>query len=231
MLLDRTPVLRVPAAMTDNQYFSILLADEFALVREGIARVCERLEGFKVATQCSDGVSALETIQARTPDLAIIDLQIPKLFSLELIRKVKENNLPTRFIVLAQRGDRKTALEALRAGANGFVLKSSSALQLMDALKSVAGGSVYVSSELQFEKVFFGARKSQLTDPLETLSSREYQVFRLLVDGIRAKEIAARLELSPKTVDTYRASLMRKLDIHDVAGLVKFAIQRELVAV
>lgn len=215
--------------MVDLQQVTILLADEVALVREGIARVCEHNEQFYVVEQAPDGESALAKMRQYRPDIAIVDLQIPRLFSLELIRKAREEGLPTRFIVVASRGDRKTALEALRAGANGFVLKSSAASQVLDALKNVAAGSVYVSPELQFERVFFDTKASRSADPLETLSSREFQVFRLLVEGIRAKEIAARLELSPKTIDTYRASLMRKLDIHDVAGLVKFAIQRELV--
>lgn len=217
--------------MGDSESISILLADEFTLVREGIARVCDWGDRFTVVDQCSDGVVALQRIQALKPDIALVDLQVPKLFSLELIRKAREQELPTKFIVLAGRGDRKTALEALRAGANGFVLKSSPATELVDALRNVAMGSVYVSPELQFEKIFMGSKQARTGDPVESLSSREYQVFRLMIDGIRAKEIAAQLDLSPKTVDTYRASLMRKLDIHDVAGLVKFAIQRDLVSI
>jgi DNA-binding NarL/FixJ family response regulator len=122
-------------------------------------------------------------------------------------------------------------LEALRSGANGFLLKSASTSNLHDALSQIMAGGIYVSPEMELEKIFISQRKNDNGDPLETLSSREYQVFSLLIDGIRAKEIAARLDLSPKTVDTYRASLMRKLDIYDVAGLVKFAIQRDLTSV
>jgi DNA-binding NarL/FixJ family response regulator len=216
--------------MAEPEITSIVLAEELALVREGIARLCERAEGYQVVAQCCDGTQALEAIELFKPNVAIIDLQIPKLYSLELIRKVRESQSVTRFIVMANRGDRKTALEALRAGANGFLLKSGPVPQLLDGLRHVAAGSVYVTPDLQFEKLFFTAKLPRVVDPIDNLSSREYQVFRLLVDGIRAKEIAARLELSPKTVDTYRASLMRKLDIHDVASLVKFAIQRDLVA-
>jgi DNA-binding NarL/FixJ family response regulator len=95
----------------------------------------------------------------------------------------------------------------------------------------VAQGSIYVSAEVQFERIFLTPRRGTPADPIESLSSREYQVFQLMVDGVRAKEIASRLNLSPKTVDTYRASLMRKLDLHDVPALVKFAIQRDLTSV
>jgi DNA-binding NarL/FixJ family response regulator len=121
-------------------------------------------------------------------------------------------------------------VEALRAGVNAFVLKSAPLSQLMDAFEQILDGGIYVSPQLELNKIFNATGKTPPEDPLETLSAREYQVFTLLVEGIRAKEIAARLELSPKTVDTYRASLMRKLDIHDVAGLVKFAIQRDLTS-
>jgi DNA-binding NarL/FixJ family response regulator len=209
---------------------TILLAEELALVRAGIAHVCDFADGYNVIAQCGDGESAINGIMLHRPDIAVIDIQIPKLFSLEVVRKTREAGIPTRFVILAQRGDRRTALEALRAGANAFLLKSSPASQLIECLRTVTAGSVYVAPELQFEKVFFGPKLPKNLDPMEALSSREYQVFRLLIDGIRAKEIAARLELSPKTIDTYRASLMRKLDIHDVAGLVKYAIQRDLVA-
>jgi DNA-binding NarL/FixJ family response regulator len=215
--------------MAQNEIYTMMLADELALVREGIGKLCENSGRFRVVDQCADGDSALQTVQLLKPNLALIDLQIPRLFSLELVRQARELGIPTRFVILASRGDRKSALEALRAGANGFILKSSPAVQLLEGLTQVASGSIYVSAELQFEKIFAGTARNEPSDPLQTLSSREYQVFRLLIDGIRAKEIAARLELSPKTVDTYRASLMRKLDIHDVASLVKFAIQRELV--
>jgi DNA-binding NarL/FixJ family response regulator len=215
--------------MAESETISIVLAEELTLVREGIAKLCERVQGCRVVAQCSDGVNALEAILLHKPDIAVIDLQVPRLFSLEVIRKAREAESMTRFLVLATRGDRKTALEALRAGANGFLLKSGPAAQFVDGLSHVSAGSVYVTPELQFEKVFFASKLPRNLDPLDNLSSREYQVFRLLIDGIRAKEIAARLELSPKTIDTYRASLMRKLDIHDVAGLVKFAIQRDLV--
>jgi DNA-binding NarL/FixJ family response regulator len=137
-----------------------------------------------------------------------------------------------RIIIMAARGDRKLALETLRAGANGFLLKNCMAAELIEALNRVHAGSLYVSPVLQFEKVFSGSSRNapeHQGDPVDQLSSREYQVFQLLVEGYRAKDIAVRLSLSPKTVDTYRASLMRKLDIHDLPGLVKFAIQRDLI--
>ncbi len=210
--------------------YSILLADDLTLVREGLAALCDAQPHFKVMGQCSEGVVALRIIETQKPDIAVLDLNLPDLFALEIARRVKEARLPTRIVVLSTRKDRKTVVEALRAGVNAFLLKSGPSNQLLEAFDQILDGGIYVSPSLELDKIFSPSTKNSPEDPLESLSAREYQVFTLLVDGIRAKEIAARLELSPKTVDTYRASLMRKLDIHDVAGLVKFAIHRELIS-
>jgi len=210
--------------------YSILLADDLTLVREGLAALCDAQPHFKVMGQCSEGVVALRIIETQKPDIAVLDLNLPDLFALEIARRVKEARLPTRIVVLSTRKDRKTVVEALRAGVNAFLLKSGPSNQLLEAFDQILDGGIYVSPSLELDKIFSPSTKNSPEDPLESLSAREYQVFTLLVDGIRAKEIAARLELSPKTVDTYRASLMRKLDIHDVAGLVKYAIQRELTS-
>lgn len=230
--------------------YSIFLADELTLVREGLAALCitqsfvnpsannaasstvlnTATPRFKVVGQCSEGAAALRFIEAERPDIAILDLHLPDLFTLEIVRRVRETDSPTKIVVLSTRRDRKTVVEALRCGVNGFLLKSGPAHQLLDAFEQILAGGIYVSPELELNKIFASGTKSQPEDPLQTLSAREYQVFSLLCEGVRAKEIAARLALSPKTVDTYRASLMRKLDIHDVAGLVKFAIQRDLIS-
>jgi DNA-binding NarL/FixJ family response regulator len=152
------------------------------------------------------------------------------LFTLEIVKRVHAAKLKTKILVLSTRRDRKTVVEALRCGVAGFLLKSAPSSQMLEAFEQVLDGSVYVSPQLELSKIFTSNSKNSPEDPIDGLSAREYQVFSFLVEGVRAKEIAARLELSPKTVDTYRASLMRKLDIHDVAGLVKFAIQRDLTS-
>jgi DNA-binding NarL/FixJ family response regulator len=172
---------------------------------------------------------ALAEIERLEPTLALLDLGLSDLAATEVIRRVRDQGLPTRCAVLSTRKDRKTVLEVLRAGACGFVLKTSSPQQMAEALGQFTQGGIYVSPQIEVMSLFGeGNGRNQGADPIESLSSREFQVFSLLVEGVRAKEIAARLSLSPKTVDTYRSSLMRKLDIHDVANLVKFAIKREL---
>jgi DNA-binding NarL/FixJ family response regulator len=216
--------------MSDRKSVSILVADEVTLFREGIGCLCESW-GFGIVAQCQDGIEAFRTITARKPDVAILDLGLPMLDTLELIRQARQARVGTKLVVMSARDDRKTVMEALRGGAHGFLLKSGPARHLQEAICRVMEGSVYISPAVGTDWLFGSERSRPDGDPLDALSSREHQVFRLLVDGLRAKEIAARLELSAKTVDTYRASLMRKLDIHDLAGLVKFAIQRNLTAV
>jgi two-component system response regulator NreC len=210
--------------------YSILLADDLTLVREGLAALCEAQVQYRVVSQCADGATAMRLIESQKPDIAVLDLNLPDLFTLEIVRKLREAQVSTRIVVLSTRKDRKTVVEALRAGVSAFLLKSGPANHLLEAFEQILDGGIYVSPSLEFDKIFSPGQKSAPEDPLEALSAREYQVFCLLVEGTRAKEIAARLDLSPKTIDTYRASLMRKLDIHDVAGLVKFAIQRDLTS-
>jgi DNA-binding NarL/FixJ family response regulator len=207
----------------------VLLADELTLVREGLAALCNSIPGFHVVAQAGDGTTALAEIERLEPSLALLDLALSDLAATEVIRRVRDQGLRTRCAVFSIRKDRKTVLEVLRSGACGFLLKSSSSQQMAEALGQFTQGGIYVSPQIEVMSLFGdGSGRNQTADPIESLSSREFQVFSLLVDGVRAKEIAARLALSPKTVDTYRSSLMRKLDIHDVAGLVKFAIKRDL---
>ena len=214
-----------------NSKRSIVIAEPLALVREGFAALCESAGEYEVVRQCEDGEAALRAVEELDPHLALLDLNLPRLFTLEATQKIKGASVSTKVVVVGMRKDRKTVVEVLRNGASAYVLKSDSGRRLLEAFRQVHEGGIYVSPLLDLEKIFVPGKKHENEDPLEKLSTREYQVFTLLVEGIRAKEIAARLDLSPKTVDTYRASLMRKLDIHDVAGLVKFAIRRDLAPI
>ena len=207
---------------------TIVIADEFALVRDGLIAICEASLPCRIVGQCDNGEAARDLIGSLQPDVALLDLNLPGLFSLEVVRFLWDTGVPTRHLVLSNVNDRNIVLETLRSGARGFLLKSGPSRHLIEAIRQVVAGGVYVSPGLSLAEIFVPARHSVSPDRMDLLSAREQQVFSLLVEGIRPKEIANRLTLSPKTVDTYRASLMRKLDIHDVAGLVKFAIQRNL---
>lgn len=207
---------------------TILVADGLSLVREGLAKLLSDIPGCKVVAQCADGVAAFRAILDWRPTIALLDLDLNEVHTLDLVRRVRESGAETKVLVISTRRDRKSAFESIRAGAAGFVLKSGPLQELSQAIEQIRSGGVYVTPQVDLDN----RAKNDLDPPdaFESLSAREHQVFTMLVDGIRAKEIAARLDLSPKTVDTYRSSLMRKLDIHDVAGLVKFAIARELTS-
>lgn len=210
---------------------TVLIADPQVLIREGIAALIDA-GPYDVIAQCEDGEEVVRLAIEKRPSIALIEMHLAKLYTLEAVRKLRQLELPTRIAILSNTGDRKTVIEALRCGAHAFFLKSASSHFLFEGFAQILAGGIYVTPQLELDKIFAPARSSATggVDAIETLSAREHQVFTMLVDGMRAKEIAGRLEVSPKTVDTYRASLMRKLDIHDVAGLVKFAIRRNLTS-
>ncbi len=218
------------AASSVKDISSVFVADETTLLREGIAAICEASGRFHVVGHCGDGVSALRMILTLAPRIALIDVDLPGLPGLGVVREARKAGSHCRFLCSSRKKDRRTVLDVLRNGANGFVLKSDSACQLLTAFAKVMSGGVYVSPQMELAELFVPPHQSRGGDPLDTLSPREQQVFSLLVEGLRAKEIAARMRLSPKTVDTYRASLMKKLDVPHLAGLVKYAVLKKLIS-
>lgn len=209
---------------------TVILADDHVIVREGIAALCASHK-LRILEQCSDGPAAYKAILTLKPDLAILDLHMPGMTGAEVVRKLREAGSSTKLIILSISRDQPTVMEALRNGADAYLLKDGPTRHLLDAISFVREGGVYVSPLLNGAGLF--ARKEtrqQVDDPLALLSPREMEVFSCLVNGIRSREIAERLDISPKTVDTYRASLMRKLKVRDLVGLVKFAIERNLTS-
>ena len=213
---------------------TLVIAGQPGLLRDGIASICSSSGRFHVAAATSSGQQAWKLLEQLRPDVLIVELHIPDLDSLEIARRLAgvipwPSAPPSRCVILSSRADRKTVLEVLRAGAQGFLLPSSSGEHLLDCLDRVLDGGIYVSPGVDLTELFPADRRAVPDDPLDRLSPREFQVFFLLVEGVRPKEIAARLGISPKTVDTYRVQLMRKLGIHDVPGLVKYAVQQRLI--
>jgi DNA-binding NarL/FixJ family response regulator len=207
----------------------VALADDFILLREGLAAICELSGIYHVAAQCADGRAALEALIETDPDMAVVDFNLPGLAALELLAELRKLSLKTKVLVMADQRDRRIAVEVLRAGGRGVLLESDTSREVLLAFEQVSGGGIYLSPAFSLSEVFAWQEPAPSeADPLDRLSSREYQVFAMLVEGVRAKEIATRLHLSPKTIDTYRASLMKKLGIRHVAGLVRFAMDREL---
>ena len=213
--------MQEPAATT------VVLADDHAIVREGIAALCTS-HGMRVLGQVADGNAAVEMIAALRPDFAILDLHMPHLTGVEAIRRLRATGSTVKLMILSISREDTTVMEALRAGADAYLLKDGPSRHLLDAINFVKDGGVYVSPMLRGAGLFAKPENARAADPLAALSPREMEVFSYLVNGLRAKDIADLLSISPKTVDTYRASLMRKLNVHDLVSLVKFAIERNL---
>jgi len=210
---------------------TIVLADGWNLVREGLALLCDRLPGFRVVAQVETGQAALAEIERTRPHVALLDLDLSDIAVSEILRQVQQRKGRTRCAVLGTKKDGRTVLEALRSGAAGYLLKTDTAGQMEEAIRHIQSGGIYISSSVNVQDVFHGSNSAEPGGgPLSALGSREHQVFSLLVEGVRVKEIAARLSLNAKTVDSYRASLMRKLNIYDLAGLVRFAVARKLTS-
>jgi DNA-binding NarL/FixJ family response regulator len=206
---------------------TVVLADDHAIVREGFAALCEA-NGMRVVGQCSDGPSAVEMILTKQPDFVILDLHMPGMTGIDVIRRLRNAGCPSKLMILSISREDKPVIEALRAGADAYLLKDGPVRHLLEAINYVRDGGQYVSPLLKGAGLFTRPEATAPEDPLASLSPREMEVFSYLVKGMRAKDIAELLRISPKTVDTYRATLMRKLNVHDIVGLVKFAIERNL---
>jgi DNA-binding NarL/FixJ family response regulator len=204
---------------------TLVLADDHGILREGIAAFCASRPDLKILGQGSDGTEAVELILALKPDFAVLDLNMPKMGGLEVIRRVRQAKSETKLVVLSISRDENVIREIFRSGANGYILKDGPARHLFDAINYIQDGGQYLTPLIRRESI---DTKRENKDSLSLLSKREYEVFSFLVDGMRPKDIAKMLEISPKTVDTYRANIMRKLEVDGIAGLVRFAIQRNL---
>src|SRR5271157_5050613 len=215
--------------MQELRETTVVLVDDHAIVREGFAALCSA-NGMHIVGQCSEGTAAVEMIAALRPDFAILDLNMPGISGIEVIRRLRASGCAVKLLILSISREEATVMEALRAGADAYLLKDGPSRHLLDAIAFVRDGGVYISPLLRGAGLFTRAESARVEDPLGSLSPRETEVFSYLVSGLRAKDIADLLGISPKTVDTYRASLMRKLNIHDLVGLVKFAIERNLTS-
>jgi DNA-binding NarL/FixJ family response regulator len=211
--------------MEATDLITVVLADDHAIVREGIAAKFRENPEISILGQCSDGESALEMILTLQPHFAIIDLNMPRMSGAEVVRKARQARVETKLIVLSITRDEATIRELFRSGADGYVLKDGPARHLIEAINYIRDGGQYLTPLLRRETI---ENSKDRKDPMALLSKREFEVFSFLVDGMRPKDIAKILEISPKTVDTYRANIMRKLEVDGIAGLVRFAIQRNL---
>ena len=204
----------------------LLLADDHALVRQGLKAFLER-QGFQVVCEAADGQEALRTAEKTLPDVAIVDISMPVLNGTDAARELKKSSPKTKVILLTKHDVDQYVTEALRAGVSGYVLKSQVVDDLVHAIQEVSRGSVYLSPSIS--RVVVDAYLSTTNAPADALSARERQILQLVGEGKSTKEVAVQLGVSVKTAESHRARLMRKLDIHETASLVRYAIRRGLI--
>ena len=208
----------------------VLLVDDHALLRAGIRALLDGLEGIEVVGEAADGLRALEMVEALRPDLLLTDIAMPGLDGLELTARLARDFTQTRALILSMHTENEYATKALRAGAAGYLVKDAGTAELELALRAVARGESYLSPVVSKHVVAGYAQLAEAhaatSDPL---TPRQREVLKLIAEGQTTKAIARRLDISVKTADTHRVQLMERLGIHDIAGLVRYAIRVGLV--
>jgi DNA-binding NarL/FixJ family response regulator len=205
----------------------VLLADDHALLREGLRALLAAQPGIAVVAEVGDGREALRRTEELKPDVLVMDVSMPGLNGIEAAQIIRARCPRTQVVMLSMHSSTEHVFRALRAGALGYVLKESAATEVISAVQAVHAGQRYLSPALR-DAAAGPADSAKRVGPLESLSTRERQVLQLVVEGNSSAVIARIVHLSPKTVETYRSRLMKKLGVADVPSLVKFAIQHGL---
>jgi len=209
----------------------VILADDHTLFRAGIKSILERVGGVNVVAESGDGRDALEMVKKHRPDVALLDITMPGLNGLEVAGRVAGVSPNTKVVILSMHANEGYVAQALRAGVVGYLLKDAAARDLEAALKTVLRGETYLSPSISKQVVEMFLRTDEpAADPLTGLTARQREILQLIAEGHSTKEIASDLGVSVKTVETHRAQLMERLDIHDIPGLVRFAIRAGLVS-
>ena len=206
----------------------VLIADDHGVVAEGLRHLVEAEADMQVVACAADGREAVRLALEARPDVVLMDLSMPELNGAEATRAIVQADRGCRVIVLSMYAEAEYVRRALKAGASGYVVKRSAGREVVEAIRAAHAGQRYLSARVA--GAVLGAAAGGGDDPLARLSAREREVLQLIAEGRTGAEIAGRLALSPKTVETYRARLIEKLGIRDVPGLVRFAIQRGLVS-
>ena len=201
----------------------ILLADDHEIVRDGLKRILAAAGDLQVAGEAASGDQALALVRVNDYDVAMLDLSMPGLSGIDLIKRLKVEKPGLKLLVLSMHGEQQYAARALKAGASGYLTKDSAAQQLVGALRKIAAGGVHISEAAAASLVNSG------TEPHQRLSNREFEVLRLLVSGLGPTEIGERLHLSVKTVSTHKARILEKLGLGSTAELVRYALEHKLL--
>ncbi|MCS6320024.1 MAG: response regulator transcription factor [Nitrospira sp.] len=208
----------------------VLLAEDHTLVRAGFRVLLEKLDGILVVGEVSDGREALKVSKEIVPDVVLMDIAMPGMNGLEATSRMRQECPRTKVLMLSMYTTEEYLKEALRAGASGYLLKDADRAELELAIKTVRRGETYLTPAVaKFTLDAYCRQDGARTGPLGKLTGRQREILQLIAEGCSTKQIAQRLDLSVKTVETHRAQLMERLEIHDVPGLVRLAIRTGLV--
>ena len=210
----------------------IILADDHQIVRDGLRALLEKQPGFEVVGEAKDGRTAVRLAKELSPDLVIMDLSMPQLNGIEASRKIIHDSPKVKIIVLSMHSDRRFVAEVLKAGASGYLLKDSAFEELITAIRKVMSHQTYLSSQVLdvVLKEYLRRQNKENASQFSVLTDREREVLQLISEGKISKEIAALLGVSVKTIETYRQRIMDKLEIRNIADLVKYAVREGLTS-
>jgi two-component system, NarL family, response regulator NreC len=210
----------------------LLLADDHTVVRQGLRKVLEDRPEWEVVAEAGDGREAVRLAEIHKPDVAIVDVAMPLLNGIETTRQISRKSPTTRVLVLSMHADEAYVTQILQAGATGYLLKDSADVDLIQAVAAVAKGTSFFSPKIarvMLDDYVQKLAEKGVTDRYESLSEREREIFQLIAEGKANKEIAALLSISPSTVETHRARIMEKLDLHSAAEIVLYAVRRGVI--
>lgn len=206
----------------------VLLADDHAVVRDGLRALLDLQKDISVIGNATDGRQAVSEVERLRPDVVVMDIAMPELNGIEATQRICKARPGIKVLILSMHATAEYIYRALRAGAQGYLLKESAAVEVVDAVRELYAGRRYFSHKISDMLVNDYLHEPRLVSPLESLSFREREILQLIVEGKTSAEVATQLSLSVKTVETYRSRLMHKLGIGDLPSLVKFAIQHGL---
>ncbi len=219
--------------MEGNRKLRILIADDHKIVREGLRMILQRENDMDVVAEADTGLEALSLAEKLLPDLALIDVSMPEMNGIETTQRLLEKLPQTFVLILSMCAEKEFVVEALSAGAKGYLLKDCAATDLVVAIRNVAAGEIYLSQKVAalIVKEYIQRPAEPCPQTAPVLSPREKEVLQMIADGKNTKEIAFSLNVSVKTVETYRQHVMKKLNLFSVADLVKYAIREGLISV